>query len=43
MAFLALDGLMLVDLRNTPLAMISRYMSREEATRFLDRHQALSA
>ncbi len=39
----ALDGLMLVDLRNTPLATLSRYMSREEAVRFLDRHRTRCA
>ena len=35
----ALDALILVDLRKTPLAILSRYMPRGEAVRFLDRHQ----
>ena len=39
----ALDGLVLVDLRNTPLATLSRYMPREEALRFLDRHRTRCA
>ena len=35
----ALDGLMLVDLRKTPLATLSRYMPRADAASFLDRHR----
>jgi putative hemolysin len=39
----ALDGLMLVDLRNTPLAKLSRYMPPREAARFLAWHRTRCA
>ncbi len=39
----ALDGLMLVDLRNTPLAKLARYMPPQEAARFLAWHRARCA
>lgn len=39
----ALDGLMLVDLRKTPPAALSRYMPREDAARFLRRHSIPTA
>lgn len=39
----ALDGLILVDLRRTPLATLSRYMPRGEAARFLERHHVRCA
>ena len=39
----ALDGLILVDLRDTPPAALARYMSREGASAFLKYHQKLCA
>jgi len=39
----ALDGLVLVDLRNTPLAKLSRYMPPQEAARFLAWHRTRCA
>jgi hypothetical protein len=39
----ALDGLMLVDLRTTPLAKLSRYMPPAGAARFLDWHRVRCA
>ncbi|MGO9093958.1 MAG: lysophospholipid acyltransferase family protein [Bryobacteraceae bacterium] len=38
-----LDGLILVDLRKTPLAALSRYLGRASALEFLARHQRLCA
>ena len=39
----ALDGLILVDLRKTPAAALARYMTREGAAKFLDRHMTRCA
>ena len=39
----ALDGLILVDLRDTPPAVLGRYMSREGASAFLKYHRRLCA
>ena len=39
----ALDGLILVDLRDAPTAALGRYMSREGASAFLKYHQRLCA
>jgi putative hemolysin len=39
----ALDGLILVDLRKTPLAALARYLPRGEAARFLDFHRTRCA
>jgi len=37
----ALDGLIMVDLRNTDIRTLGRYMGKEEARRFLEVHRAL--
>jgi hypothetical protein len=38
----ALDGLILVDLRETPAAISSRYLGRDGLRRFLSHHRVLS-
>lgn len=37
----ALDGLIMVDLRNTDVRTLQKYMGREEARRFLEFHRVL--
>ncbi|HEY3835234.1 MAG TPA: GNAT family N-acyltransferase [Bryobacteraceae bacterium] len=39
----ALDGLIMVDLRQTPAAILQRYMGRENATRFVEYHTQSTA